>query len=208
MMPYAAVPPQWWLLRHAAPMVQEGICYGQLDVSADIEQTHHAALGFSRFIQDRHAANGGTSVRLLASPLQRCLQLARAVQQHVQQGGLSCTLETDRRLMEMNFGAWEGQPWDGVSRQEWDHWMADFSGYEVGQHGESLAQMMARVQRMQQEQLPPQTHEWVVWVTHAGVIKALGLLAQGLTARDLASPRQWPQESCPYGHWLAAPAAH
>ncbi len=205
MMPHTPITPHWWLLRHAAPLVQEGVCYGQLDVSADIEGTHHAALNFSRFVQSRHAAQGGTRIRLLASPLQRCLQLARTVERQLLQEGLHCQLQTDERLMEMDFGDWEGQPWDNVSRKEWDDWMADFAGYEVGRRGESLAQMIARVQQARQEQAPAEPGEWIVWVTHAGVIKALELLGQGLSASDITSPRQWPQASCTYGQWLAAP---
>ena len=205
MMPDTPITPRWWLLRHAVPLVQDGICYGQLDVSADIEGTHHAALNFSRFVLSRHAAHGGSRVRLLASPLQRCLQLARAVQRQLLQEGMECLLQTDARLMEMDFGEWEGQPWDNVSRQEWDAWIADFAGYEVGRRGESLMRLIARVQQLQQEQAPAGEGEWIVWVTHAGVMKALELLGQGMDASDITSPRQWPQTSCSYGQWLAAP---
>lgn len=205
MMPDTPITPRWWLLRHAAPLVQEGICYGQLDVSADIEGTHHAALNFTRFVLSRHGAHGGTRLRILASPLQRCLQLARAVQRNLLQEGMDCQLDTDERLMEMDFGEWEGQPWDNVSRKEWNDWMADFAGYEVGRRGESLTQMIARIRAMQLAQNPPAEGEWIVWVTHAGVMKALELLGQGMDASDITSPRQWPQTSCSYGQWLAAP---
>lgn len=203
MMPHGSTIPRWWLLRHAAPMVQEGVCYGQLDVAADIEGTHHAALNFSRFVQSRHAAHGGTRVRLLASPLQRCLQLARTVKDMLEREGLVCTMATDARLMEMDFGDWEGEPWDNVSRREWDEWMADFANYPVGRRGESLTQMMMRIQQLAHEQVPPATDEWLVWVTHAGVIKTMELLGQGITPGTIMDARQWPQLSCAYGQWAA-----
>jgi alpha-ribazole phosphatase len=38
-----------------------------------------------------------------------------------------------------------------------------------------------------------------VWITHAGVIRAAGLLARGVTHLDDAS--QWPREAPGFGAW-------
>ena len=35
----------------------------------------------------------------------------------------------DDRLAEMNFGDWEGRPWDSIPRLEIDAWAADVAGY-------------------------------------------------------------------------------
>jgi alpha-ribazole phosphatase len=36
-----------WLLRHAHPLVDAGVCYGRLDVAADAVRTAQAAQDFS-----------------------------------------------------------------------------------------------------------------------------------------------------------------
>ena len=41
----------------------------------------------------------------------------------------------DDRLAEIDFGAWEGQPWDRVVRADFDAWMNDFAEARSGTHG-------------------------------------------------------------------------
>lgn len=36
-----------WLLRHAQPLIAQGVCYGRLDVPADPSQTLQAAMRFA-----------------------------------------------------------------------------------------------------------------------------------------------------------------
>ena len=128
-----------WLARHARPLVAPGCCYGQWDVPADAADTARAAQDLAQVLPH--------GVPVLASPLQRCEQLALALQ------GLRPDLayETDARLQELSFGAWEGQPWDAIARHELDAWAADFAHYRPG-GGESLVQMLARVAQALDEQ--------------------------------------------------------
>ena len=84
--------PRWYVLRHAQPLIAKGICYGQLNVAADAALTHTAATAFAAHLQTaygaRHGADGANgphgghapTVRLQCSPLQRCQQLAHALQ--------------------------------------------------------------------------------------------------------------------------------
>ncbi len=196
--------PRRWLQRHAQPLIAQGVCYGQLDISAHIEATQEAAMQMSRYLLQQSQRQPGMSIEIISSPLVRCVQLANAVQEQLHVADLAATLTKDGRLMEMDFGTWEGQPWDTVSVDEWNAWLADFAHYPVGSHGESVAQLMDRVQQFVQEHQACGNH-WQLWVTHAGVIKAMELLSQGLTAQCVQTARQWPGSSCSYGKWLACP---
>ena len=64
--------PALWLLRHAQPLIAPGVCYGQLDVPADPQHTLQAAL--------RAGAALPRQAVVRHSPLQRCEQLAHALQ--------------------------------------------------------------------------------------------------------------------------------
>src|SRR5256885_16335695 len=77
---------------------------------------------------------------LAHSPLRRCRQLAQALQ--ALRPGLASAM--DSRLLEMDFGEWEGQPWDALDRSAIDAWAADLAGHAPGR-GESLATMLRRV---------------------------------------------------------------
>ena len=56
----------------------------------------------------------GTTV--FSSPLLRARQLAEA---------LDPEARIDERLSEIDFGEWEGQPWDAIERDALDAWAAD-----------------------------------------------------------------------------------
>ena len=96
--------PRLWLVRHARPLVAPGICYGRLDMQADAQSTADAA-------QALHLALPADCL-LAHSPLRRCRQLAQALQ--ALRPGLASAM--DSRLLEMDFGEWEGQPWDALDR--------------------------------------------------------------------------------------------
>ena len=186
-----------WLLRHARPLIADGCCYGQLDVAADAVLTAHAAKNFS--------AVRPTDVVLRHSPLQRCEQFVRALT--ALEPDLAHNACADARLQEMDFGAWEGQPWAQIPRAEIDAWAADLATYAPG-GGESLAAMLQRVKKALQ-------HSWatdsqhgardVVWVTHAGVIRCV----QWLLQRGNQPPRsaEWNLPAPGMGQWLALPWA-
>lgn len=191
-----------WLVRHAQPLINAGICYGRLDVAADAAATAGCARKLAQ------ALPAGISV--VASPLQRCEQLRQAL--HAERPDL--IYKTDLRLQEMDFGRWEGCAWTTIDRAELQAWTTDFADYAAGHEGESVTGFMARVgsafdevgsetltpalsQRAREAELKPQSN--VLWITHAGVIRAAGLLAQGV--RHIRHARQWPLETLKYGQW-------
>lgn len=173
-----------WLVRHAQPLIAPGLCYGRLDVAADADASAECARQLAMELP--------AGIRVLASPLQRCQQLARALQALRPE----LAFHSDARLQEMDFGRWEGCAWDAIDPAELQAWTDDFAHHAVGGTGESVAAFMARVGSAFHE-CPPGDN--LLWITHAGVIRAATLLAQGL--RQIEHARQWPLQAPKYGQW-------
>jgi alpha-ribazole phosphatase len=171
-----------WIVRHARPLVEAGICYGVLDVRADLQATSRAADALATVLP--HGA------ALRASPLQRCQQLAGAVQ------SLRPDLQavTDPRLREMDFGIWEGVAWDAIPHTALQAWTDDFGAHRFG-GAESANEVLARVGGLLDQ---PRAGD-AVWITHAGVARALALLASGV--RVVTRADQWPRDAPDFGTW-------
>ena len=192
-----------WLVRHAQPLIDAGICYGRLDMAADAEATAECAA--------KLATQLPAGLRVVSSPLQRCEQLAHAL--HALRPDLA--YKTDGQLQEMDFGQWEGRAWQAIPRAELEAWTGDFAHYPAGHDGESVTTFMARVGaafddwtlRLQARAMAQGTtaqgtmaqDSGVLWITHAGVIRAVELLAQGV--RHIERANQWPVEAPKYGQW-------
>ena len=146
------------LIRHPKPLIEPGICYGQLDILAKIENSDLVRLR-AELLPD---------LPVWSSPLLRCRQLAE--QLHRQP-------IFDARLAEMNFGEWEGRPWDEIPRHQLDAWADDVMGY-APPGGESPA----TVQRRALDFVAGLNVPEAVIVTHAGVIRMLLAHWQGLPA--------------------------
>ena len=137
------------LIRHPKPLIEPGICYGQLDIPAENPE----------FIARELRQKIPSHVPVWSSPLQRCRALAEA---------LHPTPHFDARLMEMNFGEWEGRPWDDVPRAALDAWADDVANY-IPPGGESAFQVRERLADF----FAKNSFEEVAVVTHSGVIKTL-----------------------------------
>lgn len=182
--------PRLWLVRHARPLVAPGICYGRLDMEADAQATADAA-------QALHLALPADCL-LVHSPLRRCRQLAQALQ--VLRPGLAST--ADSRLLEMDFGEWEGQPWDALDRSAIDAWAADLAMHAPGR-GESLATMLRRVDEalLQAKRISQGdgAARDIVWITHAGVARCVQWLVREGSALPQAA--QWTLPAPDFGGW-------
>ncbi len=151
-----------FLIRHPPPAVPPGTCYGATDLPlADDPASHADAL---RPLLPAPSAG----VPLYSSPLIRCRLLAEA---------LHPAPLFDDRLREIDFGAWEMQPWDALDRALLDAWAADPFRF-VPPGGEAVAALRARVADFLAG-LP----EEAVLVAHAGVIK--------VCAAKLAGEEDW-----------------
>ena len=190
MTPSPAASNRLWLVRHAAPLVAPGTCYGALDVPADAQDTRAAA--------ERLATALPAGALVVYSTLQRCELLAHELQALRP----DLTLTPDARLREMDFGRWEGQTWDTIGKSAIDTWVAGFATHAPG-GGESLAHMLHRVAaalHTAREWRTNQGAKDVVWITHAGVARCVAWLQE---RGESALPRaeDWPVAAPGWGEW-------
>lgn len=171
-----------WLVRHAEVVAAEGLCYGASDLPADAAATRDAAQALARQLPQ--------GLPMHVSPLQRCELLAQSLKALRP----DLMLKTDARLREFDFGRWERRRWADIGRAEFDAWLANFAQGRPG-GGENVTELMARVAEA--------WGDWraggrdALWVTHAGVIRAARLLADG--RRPLRSAADWPAEGLAFG---------
>ena len=142
---------QIFLIRHPRPLLESGICYGQLDVDAEDPQPLARRL--------RSLLPAGTPI--VASPLQRARRLAEVLHPRA---------SYDDRLMEIDFGEWEGRRWNEIDRHLLDAWAADMLHF-VPPGGESAAMLQARVIDCL-DSLRAGHAKRLALVTHAGAIRA------------------------------------
>ena len=174
-----------WIVRHAKPLIESGVCYGALDVAADAQHTLQAAHALAQALP-RYC-------KVSVSPLLRCMQLANAL------SNLRPDLkpQTDTRLREMDFGTWEGVAWEAIPVAAIQDWTDDFGEHRFG-GVESANQVLARVAALWDTALQhPDDHQ--VWIAHAGVARSVRLLSQGF--RSVSSASQWPNDAPSYGEW-------
>lgn len=185
-----------WLVRHARPLVEPGLCYGASDLPADAADTERAARELAAVLPPGAA--------LVMSGLQRAQQLALAL--HALRPELAPPV-ADPRLNEMDFGRFELERWDAIDRAEFDAWTDDFHSHRFGGR-ESVGELLARVGQALRDHLaahssaatPGPCSQDLVCFTHAGVIRAASLLharpdAQPLLATD------WPAAAPAFGGW-------
>jgi len=160
---------QLYLIRHPAPQVAAGVCYGRTDLALAADVAAAAA----RIRPQLPPHSPLFTSPLFTSPLQRCRQLAEA---------LHPAPQSDERLQEMHFGAWEMTPWSQIQREALDGWAADPLGYRPPQ-GESVAELRARVLAFVADAHNAGLQQAVL-VTHAGVMKVIVGQVLGLPTRQ------------------------
>lgn len=149
-------------VRHTTVDVPSGICYGQTDVETAATFENEKEQIVRKLLPEQFQA-------VYSSPLTRCRKLAETISK-----GLPVIY--DSRLMELDFGTWEGQPWDEISRtDEAKRWFSDWINTSCPE-GESYQQLIVRVQDFLRQITC--IHKKVLIVTHAGPIRALtGLIS-------------------------------
>ncbi|CAN7471129.1 histidine phosphatase family protein [Trinickia sp. LjRoot230] len=170
------------LIRHPAPAVETGICYGRTDVPLAADERASADAIIARLA----ALDAPLPQAMWTSPLVRCAGVAARLARR-----FGCMERADARLQEIDFGAWERLRWDAIDRAALDAWAADLWHARV-HGGESVAQFGARIGewfgawiRANQVAASASTHV----VTHAGVMRMLTSLALGLPIEDML---HWP----------------
>lgn len=186
-----------FLIRHPQPLIEPGVCYGRLDVDADAEHlrasSERLAARLAREVLTGPfaAAHPGGQYdsccpRIVASPARRCRGLADALA-----ATLGATPHYDARLLEKDFGDWEGRRWDDIDPELIDAWAADVMHF-VPPGGESVSELAVRalacaadlglpasdtlpgIQRATgASSQPAASGDTLVLVTHAGIIRVL-----------------------------------
>ncbi|SUE44506.1 histidine phosphatase family protein [Roseomonas gilardii] len=156
------------LVRHLPVPDGAGRCYGRLDLPA-------RAATAAELAAMRQEISCLRRPILLSSPARRCRDLARHL-------GPAPRLEP--RLRELDFGAWEGLPWDAVPRAALDAWAADPAGF-TPPGGEGMADFLARLGALAETLC--EAGRDAVLVTHGGPMRVLPALLRGV-APDLLAP--------------------
>lgn len=146
-----------YLIRHTTPDIPDGICYGQTDIGLVDSFVHEL-----KTLQSKLPA-GYERFQIYSSPLKRCSKLSARLS--------GDNAITDQRLMELDFGDWEGQKWDDINEEELSKWMQDFVEVECP-GGESYRQLYHRVIEWR-KQVDKSEQKKVLVVAHAGVIRCL-----------------------------------
>jgi alpha-ribazole phosphatase len=160
--------------RHPPMRGAAGRCIGRTDLAVDPRKAKRLA----------HRVRG--HARRLGLPRVVCvstLQRARLVGSWLRRWGWQ--VQVDARLVELDFGRWDGQSWADIPWSEVQAWEDDLLHHAPG-GGECLAQLLQRVQAFVDE-CGAQAR---VLVTHGGWITTL-LQAYHLAARPAAA--HWPR---------------
>ncbi|WP_437286123.1 histidine phosphatase family protein [Sorangium sp. So ce406] len=175
--------------RHA-PVPLSGVCYGRLDVAAELS-AEAAAAAIERALADLCLRPRA----VWSSPLSRCAAPAAELAAR-----LGAPHAVDERLLEIAYGAWEGRAWSDIERDDPIAYAAWLDGWErVGPPGgESALEVEARVRSFWRalgatsgafsapgapgtsgDVVDPVGARPHLLVAHAGVLRALRVVACG-----------------------------
>lgn len=160
------------LVRHPATRIAAGVCYGSSDIAVEPTALNAALITLAATLPPA----ASSPLPIYSSPLQRCTALSTML---AAQRGMPPP-RLDARLAEMDFGAWELQPWEHISRADIDAWAADLCGYAPG-GGETVLQVATRVAAFVDALRGDNVavNDAIV-VCHAGTIRLLTALQQAM----------------------------
>lgn len=174
-----------WVWRHPRPRDAAGRCIGRTDLAVD----PRCAKRLAHRIREAARRQGLPRV-VLTSPLRRCADVGRWLRRWGWQHRI------DAALLEMDFGAWDGQRWTTLPPAAVDAWCDDFLKHRPG-GGESLQALFDRVAAWR----APAAAQ--VLVGHAGWMLARRWLADGRPLPRHAA--DWPGPPA-YGACWSLPA--
>jgi 2,3-bisphosphoglycerate-dependent phosphoglycerate mutase len=173
------LPPRLLMIRHGRTSWNfDGRFQGQLDIPLDEAGQDQAAAVASRLAIERPAA-------IYSSDLSRAWQTARSIQGAIamsSQPEPAPPLLLEPRLRELHFGEWQGLTYAEIKSCQpaaLAAWEADWLN-TAPPGGETLAQLVERVQSVYQEILDSHPAETTLLVGHGGALQALLCLALGV----------------------------
>ncbi len=157
------------VIRHTRVDVPAGICYGQSDVPLAVSYPEELK-------QVKACIDGEDFDVVFCSLLSRCRQLANDLFPGE-------NIQFDDRLMELDFGQWEMQPWNDISETpEAKAWFDDFVEVRCP-GGESFREQINRTASFL-EDLKEKPYNAIAVVAHGGILRALDCLLNGTVPRD------------------------
>ncbi len=158
-----------YLIRHTTPKVDAGTCYGQLNL--DVTDT------FAEEAEQIKLQLPKTTDAVYSSPLTRCQKLA----EYVYPG----QAKTDPRILEFDFGDWEGLKWTDIPQDALMTWMENYLEL-APPNGETMKSMVDRVRNFVEE-ITKSNAKCIAIFTHSGAIRVLHHLINDLALEDIFS---------------------
>ena len=158
-----------YLIRHTAPLIEKGICYGQTDL--DVTDT------FLSEAAEIKAQLPDSIESVFSSPLQRCAKLAKELFPEK-------NIEWHHDLMELHCGNWEMQHWDAIPKPEIQPWLDDYVTTVVP-GGESYHQLFQRV--INRFETICANHSNAAIVGHGGVLRSILAHISNIPLKDAFS---------------------
>ena len=148
-----------FVIRHTEVDNPENLCYGNIEMPL--------AKNYEKVTKKFFDNLPKNIERIFSSPSKRCTDLLECM-----------NLEFSKRkeLKELDFGDWEGRKWSEINKAELNTWMNDFI-YKSPKNGEKMIDLYNRVIDFTKNIFTMNLSK-VLFVTHAGVIRAL--LSKGL----------------------------
>lgn len=163
-----------WAWRHPRAEGAQGRCIGRTDLPLDRRRAKRLAH------RVRKAARAHGLPRLVwTSPLRRSREVGRWLRRW------GWRHRIDARLLELDFGAWDGRAWTGIDAAEVSAWESSFAHHRPG-GAESLDELLARARAFLRDRSPDQP---VLVVGHAGWMQALSWHQEH---PQWPSAAQWP----------------
>jgi alpha-ribazole phosphatase len=148
-----------WIWRHPRVALAAGRCIGRTDLSLDLRRARRLARQVRAVVRRESLPR-----EVWTSPLKRCAQVGQALAR------IGLRHRVDERLLELDFGRWDGLGWGEIDHAEVAAWEADLLHNAPG-GGESLERLMGRVRSFLAETSEPR-----LVIGHAGWMQALMLL--------------------------------
>lgn len=148
-----------YLIRHTKVNLPAGICYGKTDVGLANTFEEEKNLIIQKL-------TGLKFDKLYSSPLKRCALLAKFIaNQHLK-------VCYDKRLMELNFGDWEGKTWNDIEKTDYaKKWFDNFTDVPCPE-GESYKNLINRAKDFLDDLRKDKTINNIAIICHSGIIRA------------------------------------
>lgn len=176
-----------YIWRHPKPIAANGFCIGQTDINVDKRKIKRLANKIQRFARLHQLPKV-----IWVSPLQRSLKVGQILVQR----GFHCQVSPE--LAEIDFGEWDGRPWEQIAKQEIDDWCDNFADF-APDNGESLQELFDRVEGWLNKASAVQDNTSILAVGHAGWITAAKMIEAGQSvpkiAADWSRPVSYQQRS-------------